>query len=56
MLSGETANGGYPVAAVSMMAKISTEAEELISYHDLYDDLVSRSPTPIKTPELLAAA
>lgn len=56
MLSGETANGKFPVAAVTMMAKIATEAEELINYNNLYDDLVAHSPTPIKTPELLAAS
>ena len=32
MLSGETAGGQYPVAAVQMMAKISAEAEKTINY------------------------
>lgn len=32
MLSGETAQGEYPVNAVSIMAKIATEAEKVINY------------------------
>lgn len=56
MLSGETAGGMFPVAAVSIMSKIVAEAENLINYQKLYDRLVLRSPTPIKTHELLASA
>lgn len=39
MLSGETANGQYPVNAVSMMAKIATEAEKMIDYKSLFEDI-----------------
>ena len=39
MLSGETANGEYPVNAVSVMAKICAEAEKVINYRNLFDDL-----------------
>lgn len=35
MLSGETANGQFPVAAVTIMAKIAAEAENLIDYNEL---------------------
>jgi len=34
MLSGETANGAYPVESVTMMARIATKAEESINYLD----------------------
>jgi len=34
MLSGETANGSYPVESVTMMARIATKAEESINYFD----------------------
>ena len=34
MLSGETANGVYPVESVTMMARIATKAEESINYFD----------------------
>jgi pyruvate kinase len=32
MLSGETANGNYPVHAVKMMAKCALEAEKTLSF------------------------
>ena len=56
MLSGETANGKFPVAAVLMMAKIAAEVENTIDYEALYEELVFRSPILINTNELLAAA
>lgn len=36
MLSGETANGDYPLNAVTIMAKICVEAEKMIDYKRLY--------------------
>lgn len=39
MLSGETAGGDFPVAAVTIMGKIVAEAEELINYKKLYYSL-----------------
>lgn len=56
MLSGETANGSFPVAAVKIMAKIVTEAEQMINYSTLHESIVKKSPTPFKTTEILAAA
>lgn len=56
MLSGETANGAFPVGAVQTMAKIVTEAESLINYPKLQESIVKKSPTPVKTTEILAAA
>jgi pyruvate kinase len=56
MLSGETANGAFPVAAVTTMASIATEAENLIDYKKLYYAIMKRVPTPVLTPDLLASA
>jgi len=36
MLSGETAGGEHPVAAVNMMARTSVEAESAINFNGLY--------------------
>lgn len=36
MLSGETANGDYPVASVTMMSRTCCEAECALNYNSLY--------------------
>lgn len=36
MLSGETANGDYPVEAVTMMSRTCCEAECALNYDKLY--------------------
>jgi len=36
MLSGETANGDYPIAAVSIMARTCVEAESAVNFDSLY--------------------
>ncbi len=36
MLSGETANGKYPVETVEMMAKVCREAEKQLDYRELF--------------------
>ena len=36
MLSGETANGDYPVDAVTIMSKTCCEAESVLNYDGLY--------------------
>ena len=36
MLSGETAGGDFPLAALAMMSKVCAEAESAINYPDLY--------------------
>lgn len=39
MLSGETANGDYPAAAVSMMSRTCCEAENALNYDSLYQSM-----------------
>jgi len=39
MLSGETANGEHPTAAVEIMAETCTEAESAVDYNSLYQAL-----------------
>ncbi len=56
MLSGETANGDYPINAVTIMAKISVEAEQMIDYRRTFTDLRQYTPTPLLTSESVAAA
>ena len=36
MLSGESANGAYPIEAVTIMSKICCEAEKTIDYKRIY--------------------
>ena len=42
MLSGETANGDYPLNAVETMAKICVEAELVFNHRLYFQDLVNR--------------
>jgi len=56
MLSGETAKGKYPIQAVSMMDSICKEAESAFHYAPLFQDLKTLTPTPLSTPETVAAA
>lgn len=56
MLSGETANGDYPLNAVTIMAKICVEAEKMLDYKRIYNDLKLYSPAPLATAESLASA
>jgi pyruvate kinase len=56
MLSGETANGDYPLNAVLIMAKICVEAEKQLDYKRTYNDLRLYTPTPLCTAEAVASA
>lgn len=56
MLSGESANGAFPLESVQIMASIISESESVLKYKKLYDHIVDISPTPVVTTEILAAA
>ena len=47
MLSGETANGEYPIEAVKMMDKIALKVEESIEYHHSIKDNIDESQMAI---------
>jgi pyruvate kinase len=56
MLSGETANGDYPLNAVTIMSKICVEAEKTIDYKRTFNDLKLYTPIPLITAEAIASA
>jgi pyruvate kinase len=56
MLSGETANGDYPLNAVEIMAKTCREAEIVYSYHSHYKELKEKIPNPPPEEAVCAAA
>ncbi|KAJ3136161.1 hypothetical protein HK101_004048, partial [Irineochytrium annulatum] len=56
MLSGETAKGSHPIAAVEMMARISREAEADINYSELYPALRRQIRLPVAVPEAIASS
>jgi len=56
MLSGETAKGNYPEAAVTMMHQTCLLAETAISYVSLFNELRSLTKRPTETNETCAIA
>lgn len=56
MLSGETAKGSYPEAAVSMMHQTCLLAETAISYVSVFNELRSLTARPTETNETCAIA
>merc|ERR1712137_970151 len=56
MLSGETAKGNYPEAAVAMMANICREAESALFRSSLYDALRSATKNPSQTEVIACSA
>jgi len=56
MLSGETANGSYPLNAVSIMARCCCEAERTFDYKRFFLDMKNFTPQPISTAEAIAAS
>ncbi|CAE7927600.1 PYK, partial [Symbiodinium sp. KB8] len=43
MLSGETANGSFPLNAVQIMSKVCREAEAILDYDAIHHDITSRT-------------
>jgi len=56
MLSGETANGDYPINAVTLMSKCCAESERCIDHKRTYNDIKLFTPPPVSTAEALAAS
>lgn len=56
MLSGESANGLYPIKAVTIMAKTCNEAEKTIDYKKIFESVKNNTPLPVTTAESVAAA
>jgi pyruvate kinase len=59
MLSGETANGDYPLEAVAVMSKICIQAEGAIDYDELYQALrnsVLENMGAMSTQEAIASS
>ena len=56
MLSGETANGAYPIHAVTIMARTCAEAERCLDYKTVYSDIKLYSAAPLGTAEAIASA
>lgn len=56
MLSGESANGAYPINAVTVMAKICIEAEKTLDYGRIFKEMKKNTPVGFGTSESVAAA
>ena len=53
MLSGESANGAYPI---TIMARICAEAERCIDYKQSFNDIKNFTTAPLGTAEAIASA
>lgn len=56
MLSGESANGAYPLNAVTIMAKTCAEAERCLDYKRVYNEVKLFTPQPVSTSEAIASS
>ena len=56
MLSGETANGGFPEAAVATMAAICQNAEQMVDGGKRYNFLHDYTPKPVSDAEAVCGA
>jgi len=55
MLSGETANGLYPLNAVEIMSRTCCEAERCFNYKQFFNNIKESTKRPLNTPESVAA-
>jgi len=56
MLSGESANGAYPIEAVTIMAKICCEAERCMDYKNKFNEIKLYTTLSLGTAEAIASA
>jgi pyruvate kinase len=56
MLSGETANGDFPVDAVATMAAICQNAETMVDIGKRYNYLHNHTPKPVSNAEAVCSA
>jgi pyruvate kinase len=56
MLSGESANGLYPIQAVTIMGKICAEAERCVDHKTVCADMKLYTTAPLGTAEAIASA
>ena len=56
MLSGETASGGFPVEAVTIMAKLCVEAEQCINYENVFNLICTYTPKPLSVYEAVCCS
>ena len=55
MLSNESANGDYPINAVSIIAKVCVEGEKTINCKRILGDVKLYTPPPLESAESIAA-
>eukprot|EP01098_Paradermamoeba_levis_P005120 TRINITY_DN2174_c0_g1_i1.p1 TRINITY_DN2174_c0_g1~~TRINITY_DN2174_c0_g1_i1.p1 ORF type:complete len:560 (-),score=146.13 TRINITY_DN2174_c0_g1_i1:23-1486(-) len=56
MLSGETANGKYPIETIKVMGDICRHAEAGLNYRKLYKNIRYNVAPPISVPESIASS
>eukprot|EP00743_Colponemidia_sp_Colp-15_P000422 GILK01000483.1.p1 GENE.GILK01000483.1~~GILK01000483.1.p1 ORF type:complete len:511 (-),score=106.74 GILK01000483.1:182-1714(-) len=56
MLSGETANGDWPLAAVEIMARVCAEAERCLDSDYIYGSIRACVKRPMSTPEAVGSS
>lgn len=56
MLSGETAKGAYPLQTVDMMSRLCREAESIIYYPPLFNELRAVAQKPMGSSEAIASS